>query len=49
LEGAFLRGLMDGHELALQDETTDPYLGGGRVMLRVLEYDLGTHDGERDR
>ena len=47
-EGVF-RGLMDGHDLALQDETTDPYLGGCCVRLRILEYDLRTHDGEIDR
>ena len=43
------RVLMDGHDLALQDETTDPYLGGCCVRLRILEYDLRTHDGEIDR
>ena len=40
---------MDGHDLALQDETTDPYLGGCRVILRILEYDLRTRGGEIDR
>ena len=47
MERGGFRVLMDGHDLALQDETTDPYLGG--LRLRILGYDLRTHDGEIDR